>query len=67
MRRARPPRGLPGIGFSFFLLLVGFLSKPTAGVDFRDVALAGLANIPGLDVNAVTRGIGKITCVRSAA
>lgn len=69
MRRPRPPRVLLGIGFPFLLLLVGlgFLSKPTAGVDFRDVALAGLANIPELDVNAVTRGIGKITCVRSAA
>lgn len=47
------------------LLVLGFHALPTAGVDFRDVALAAAASIPELDMNAVARGMGQITCVRS--
>jgi hypothetical protein len=49
-----PATLLLGLGLGFLLS-----PKPTAGVDLRDVALAGLASIPEFD-------IGKITYVHIA-
>ena len=62
MRPKRLRAAAPGL-WLLLVLLLGFVGKPAVGVDLRDVALAGLASIPELDMNAMARGVGKITCV----
>jgi hypothetical protein len=71
MPRRRLHTGTPTARLLLLGCLLLLLRFPTAtGVDLRDVALVGIAasipEFPELDVNAMARGIGKLTCVGRA-